>query len=76
MSAYIRVVDTPYYATTGADGRVTLNIPEGAGSLAVWEPTQDAPEHQSLKNITVGKTAAVQAFSIKVRQTAPTAGQY
>lgn len=76
MSAYIRVVDTPYYATTGADGRVTLSVPEGAGSLAVWQPTQDAPEHQSAKNITVGKTPAAQTFSIKVRQVAPTAGQY
>ena len=76
MSAYIRVVDTPYYATTGADGRVSLNVPEGAGSLAVWQPTLDAPEHQSAKNIIVGKAPAAQTFSIKVRQTAPTAGQY
>ena len=76
MSAYIRVVDTPYYATTGANGRVTLNVPEGDGSLAVWQPTLDGPEHQSVKNITVGKMAAAQTFSIKVRQIAPTAGQY
>ena len=76
MSAYIRVVDTPYYATTGADGRVTLSVPEGGGSLAVWQPNLVAAEHQSAKSITVGKTPVTQAFSIKVRQTAPTAGQY
>ncbi len=76
MSAYIRVVDTRYYATTDAAGRVILNVPEGAGSLAVWQPTLDAPEHQSAKNIIVGKTPATQIFSIKVRQTGPTAGQY
>lgn len=76
MSAYIRVVDTPYYATTGADGRVTLSVPEGVGSLAVWQPALEAPEHQSVKNITVGKTNVAQTFSIKVRQIAPTAGQY
>jgi plastocyanin len=76
MSAYIRVVNTPYYATTGADGRVTLNVPEGNGSLAVWQPTLDAPDHQSAKNITIGKIAATQTLSIKVRQAAPTAGQY
>ena len=76
MSAYIRVVDTPYFATTGADGRVTLSVPEGAGSLAVWQPGLDAADHQSVKNITVGKIPAAQTFSIKVRQTAPTAGQY
>ncbi|MGN6364486.1 hypothetical protein [Asticcacaulis taihuensis] len=76
MSAYIRVVDTPYYATTGADGRVTLSVPEGAGSLAVWHPNQETPERQTAKNMTVGKANAVQTFSIKVRQVAPTAGQY
>ena len=76
MSAYVRVVDTPYYATTGTDGRVTLSVPEGAGSLSVWQPTLEAPEHQTARDITVGKMAAVQIFSIKVRQTAPTAGQY
>jgi plastocyanin len=76
MSAYVRVVDTPYYATTGADGRVTLSVPEGAGNLAVWQPTLEAPEHQVAKNITIGKTGAAQTFRIKVRQVAPTAGQY
>jgi len=76
MSAYIRVVDTPYYATTGADGRITLNVPEGAGRLTVWHPALEASEHQSARHISMGKTAAAQTFTIKVRQTAPTAGQY
>jgi len=76
MSAYVRVVDTPYFATTGADGRVNLSVPEGAGSVTVWQPTLEGPEHQAAKNITVGKAGATQSFSIKVRQMAPTAGQY
>jgi plastocyanin len=76
MSAYIRVVDTPYYATTGPDGRVTLTVPEGAGRLAVWQPALEAPEHQVTKKMTVGRAGAAQTFSIRVRQAAPMAGQY
>jgi len=76
MSAYIRVVGTPYYATTDASGRVTLKVPEGSGSLAIWQPTLDAPEHQTARPVAIGKTSVMQTFTVKVRQTAPTAGQY
>ena len=76
MSAYIRVVNTPYYATTDASGRVSLSVPEGAGSLSVWQPNLEAPDHQAVKNMTIGKTVAVQTFSLKVRQGVPTAGPY
>ncbi len=67
MSAYIRVVDTPYYATTDASGRVTLkNLPAASGALAVWQPQLDAPEHSTARTITVAGNAT-QAFSVKVR---------
>jgi plastocyanin len=38
MVAYIRVVDTPYAAKTDADGKVTLDLPEGATEATVWHP--------------------------------------
>jgi plastocyanin len=39
MSAYIVVVDTPFFATTGEDGRALLNgIPAGRYQLKVWHP--------------------------------------
>lgn len=38
MVAYIRVVDTPYAAKTGADGTVTLDLPAGATTATVWHP--------------------------------------
>ena len=39
MSAYIRVVDTPYAAKTDATGVAVLHaLPAGAASLAVWHP--------------------------------------
>jgi plastocyanin len=76
MSAYIRVVDTPYYATSDASGRVSLNVPEGAGTLTIWQPTLDAPDHQVSKTLSAGKAPVGLSFSLKVRALAPTAGQY
>ena len=36
MVGWVLVVETPYYAQTGADGRATLNAPPGNYQLRVW----------------------------------------
>jgi plastocyanin len=38
MTAFIRVVDTPYAAKTDAHGVATIDAPEGAASIEVWHP--------------------------------------
>ncbi len=77
MSAYIRVVATPYYATTDATGRVTLkDLPETAGSLSVWQPLMEGADHEIIRAIAVGKTNTPQTFTAKVRQMAPMSGSY
>ncbi len=39
MIAYVVVVDTPYFAKTGADGRAALpRLPAGRYRIAVWHP--------------------------------------
>ena len=39
MTAFIRVVDTPWAAKTGADGQVVIrDTPAGAVTVAVWHP--------------------------------------
>lgn len=39
MSAYIVVVDTPYFAATGGDGQATLdNLGGGKYTVHVWHP--------------------------------------
>lgn len=39
MAAYIVVLDTPFYARSGADGLAVLrNVPSGATSMIVWHP--------------------------------------
>ena len=71
MSAYVRVVDTPYYATTDATGRVTLkDLPETAGTLSVWQPLMDAPEHSAVRTTTPGKGSSTQTFTVKIRAAA------
>ena len=39
MEAYVLVVDTPYFAKTGADGRACIaNVPAGPYKLKLWHP--------------------------------------
>jgi plastocyanin len=50
MSAYIVVVDTPYFATTGDDGAASLaDVPPGRYTLKVWYPgMKGEPKPQSV----------------------------
>jgi len=77
MSAYIRVVDTPWFATTGDDGKVVLkDVPAGAGQIGVWQPLMDTPTHQVSQAFAMPEGDAVQAVSVKVHAMAPMAGMY
>lgn len=38
MSAYVVVVDTPYFEKTTPDGKVTLNLGAGRYTIRVWYP--------------------------------------
>jgi plastocyanin len=43
MAAWVLVVDTPYFARSGADGKVKLvGLPAGSYRLNVWHPSLDA----------------------------------
>ncbi len=75
MSAYIRVVSTPYFATTDASGTVTLKgLPDSSGTLAVWQPLMDGATHQMTR--TLSASAGAQTFKVNVRPMAPMAGMY
>ena len=77
MSAYVRVVSTPYFATTDATGAVVLKgLPEGAGTLKVWQPMMDGASHEQAKAVAIARTNATQAFSVKVHQMAPMNSAY
>ena len=77
MSAYIRVVDTPWFATTGDDGKVVLkDVPAGPGTLTVWQPLMDGAGHEISRPFTMGTSDAAQGFDVKVHAMAPMAGMY
>jgi plastocyanin len=43
MEAYVMVVNSPYFAKTGADGRARIaNVPPGHYRLRIWHPHQKA----------------------------------
>ncbi len=50
MIGYVFVLDTPYFGTTGADGRVQLTLPPGTYDVRVWHPSlrdeRDAPSQR------------------------------
>jgi len=77
MSAYIRVVDAPYFATTGEDGKIVLkDVPAGGGILGVWQPLMDTSTHAVAQNFTMGSGDAAQTVAVKVHAMAPMAGMY
>ena len=57
MEAYVLVVNTPYFAKTGSDGRATIaNIPSGRYRFSVWHPRQK--KAVPLKEIKIDAAAA------------------
>lgn len=51
MEAYVLVVDSPYFAKTGGNGRAHIaNVPPGRYRLRLWHPRQkSAPPLQEIK---------------------------
>ena len=75
MRAFIRVVDTPWFDTTGADGKAVLaDVPAGGGTLTVWSPQLEGAQHEESRAFTMGAADASQSFSVKARARVPMAG--
>jgi plastocyanin len=54
MLAYVYVSESPYFAVTGADGKVRLaNVPPGNYSLRVWHPRLSVPEDSTAQRVVV-----------------------
>lgn len=56
MEAHVLVVDTPWFAKTGADGIARLSVPAGAYRLRPWHPRQKAAAEARLVDIADGPT--------------------
>jgi plastocyanin len=63
MEAYILVVNSAYFAKTGADGRAVIrDVPAGRYRLRVWHPRQKAEAPQ--REIEIGAGAASTKLSL------------
>ncbi|MDH3461478.1 MAG: methylamine utilization protein [Burkholderiaceae bacterium] len=64
MTAWVHVVDTPYFAKTDARGQATLDLPAGEHRLRVWhflQPDSAPPHEQPLRVATSPSGMAVKA---------------
>jgi plastocyanin len=71
MQAFVQVVDTPFAAKSGADGRIVLRgVPAGSYKLRVWHPRLRAPANQLTVPVDTARTATV-PVAVKLRAAAP-----
>lgn len=65
MTAFINVVDTPWAATTDAQGNVVLDgLPAGPVSVTVWHPWLRAPGNQLTRTVQSGGR---EGFQVQLR---------
>jgi hypothetical protein len=54
MSAFIRVVDTPYAGKTSAAGDLVLHdLPPGPATVTLWHPYSKAPKGETVRTVTI-----------------------
>jgi plastocyanin len=72
MSAYIRVVDTPFAAKTGANGEVVISgLPAGAATITVWHPYLKAARNEAARSATIPASGVTrQALVLDLRKPA------
>ena len=74
MIGYMRVVDTPYFATSNADGVLTIdNAPTGRQKLQLWHP--DLGMRLIEKSIEMGNGSYSVQLTLDVKDMAPAAAK-
>lgn len=78
MSAYIRVVDTPYAAKTGAGGEVTISgVPAGGATVTIWHPYLKAARNETSRAVAIPAAGVIrQALVLDLRKPAGGHGQH
>jgi plastocyanin len=66
MSAYVYIVDSPYFATTGEDGKATINLPGGDYNVTVWHPRLRGSAKSTEQKISTGGSENL--FTIKLKK--------
>ncbi len=72
MSAYIRVVDTPYAVKTGANGEAVISgLPAGDATILIWHPYLKTARNEVVRNAVIPAVgAARQALVLDLRKPA------
>ncbi|NTU50438.1 MAG: carboxypeptidase regulatory-like domain-containing protein [Desulfobulbaceae bacterium] len=65
MSAYVVVVDNPYFALTSADGKFTIkDVPAGTYEITAWSEKLK-PEGKTTVTVADGQSASVTIKLVK-----------
>jgi plastocyanin len=69
MTAFIRVVDTPYAAKSGANGiALVRDLPPGPATVTVWHPYLKAPGGELTRRVTIPASGSLTlALNLDVR---------
>ena len=72
MVGFIRIVDTPFAAKTGADGIAKIaGAPDGAAKLNVWHPYAKAKEQMTVSDVTISPGANTVSITLDVTAKSP-----
>lgn len=68
MSAYIYVVDTPFFGTTGKDGHTGIQLPAGSYEIRIWHPQLEGNSPALVRRIdlTAGSATDIR-FQLKLK---------
>ncbi|MBF0558642.1 MAG: methylamine utilization protein [Nitrospirae bacterium] len=68
MAAYIYVVETPYFATTGKDGSAAIHdLPQGEYEVLVWHPLQKERSETTGKRVNLSEKGSRVDFVIELK---------
>lgn len=60
MSGFIKVVDTPFTAKSGADGRVRIaGLPGGAARVTIWHPEARGKDNETVLSVPLSASGSV-----------------
>ncbi len=75
MLAFIYIVDTPWFAKTGADGTARIqSVPEGDYELKLWHYGQEAPVAAQALAVKGDEASAKAAFTVTLKTLLPRPG--
>lgn len=67
MSAFVKVVDTPYAEKTGASGQVALrHLPLGRATVRVWHPLAQARGNEFSAPLEIGGGDVAQVVTLRI----------